>query len=271
MRSGRKRVSLLVKVLVALHQPILGALTNSQKQKIEAAIGDRRFFSVAGATGCNALLNVILYPTLLAAMLVFLGTNVFTDQLRWILFFGVTIASLETMYRMKEGFQGKGVDEIVYRGTWYAPIALPLVPLITMFGSSDTHGGVGLDGFRDMRFDAKLERERRYGEVYRLHEDGNGFLLELEFPRVVPPSQVKDEIGVPDEMPDYDYDITLQGSSLVVRGSVTDEDVRKVAAVSPAFPPDFSTTIQLPTPVTGFRHRFRGKTLEVALVRQLPG
>jgi hypothetical protein len=130
-------------------------------------------------------------------------------------------------------------------------------------------GTVGHDGFTDPRFEDKIERERRYGEVYRLIEESNGYLLQLEFPRSVPPSGMKTELGVGDEMPDYDYDIALQNGFLVVKGKVTDPTLRKLAAVSPAFPPDFTQQIKLPARVAGFRHRFVDKTLEVALPKKV--
>jgi hypothetical protein len=138
-----------------------------------------------------------------------------------------------------------------------------------MVETRQQQGTVGLDGFTDPRFEEKLERERRYGEVYRLTEENNGYLLHLEFPRKVPPSGVKEELGLGDEMPDYDYDIALQNGFLVVKGKVTDPNVRKVASVSPAFPPDFTQNIKLPGRVAGFRHRFLDKTLEVALPKKL--
>jgi len=53
----------------------------------------------------------------------------------------------------------------------------------------------------------------------------------------------------------------------VVQGHVTDPNLRKLAAVSPAFPPDFVTNVELPTPVSAFKHRFRGKNLEVVLLK----
>ena len=143
-----------------------------------------------------------------------------------------------------------------------------LAPIIRLTKAPEVQGSVGLDGFTDPRFEEKLERERRYGEVYRLHEEANGFLLEMEFPRRVPLSAVKEALGVPDEMPDYDYDLSLRNGSLTVKGKVPDPEVRKIAAFSPAFPPDFETHIRLPSPVKGFKHRFRGKDLEVALVKQ---
>ena len=82
-------------------------------------------------------------------------------------------------------------------------------------------------------------------------------------------SAIKEELGIGEEMPDYDYDVQLQGGALVVKGRVTDPNLRKVAAVSSAFPPDFTTTIKLPGRVAGFRHRFVGKNLEVALPKRV--
>ena len=52
----------------------------------------------------------------------------------------------------------------------------------------------------------------------------------------------------------------LQNGSFVVKGKVTDPNVRKCAAVSSAFPPDFTTTrSSCPSRVAGFRHRFVGQ------------
>ena len=55
---------------------------------------------------------------------------------------------------------------------------------------------------------------------------------------------------------------------MTVKSTVTDQNVRKLAAVSPAFPPDFTTSVELPAPVGGFKHRLRGKTLEVVLLKR---
>ncbi|HVM96717.1 MAG TPA: hypothetical protein VMT89_10025, partial [Candidatus Acidoferrales bacterium] len=69
-------------------------------------------------------------------------------------------------------------------------------------------------------------------------------------------------------MPPYDYDLSLQNNVLNVRGQVVDPNVRKVAAVSPAFPPDFTKPITLPQPVSGFRHRIHDRVLEVVLLKR---
>jgi hypothetical protein len=267
LKAGRGGRSRPIKWLIALAQPLLGALPFSQKKSIEQGIADRRFFTAAGATGANAMLNMLLYPILALVIGALMGGAVFTYELRAPVFYALVVAMVETAVRMREGFRGRPADQIVYRGALYGPpLAVLFVPLVKMLRPVEPQGSVGLDGFTDPRFGAKLERERRYGEVYRLRPEANGYLLEVEFPRVVPPSGVKEQLGVPDEMPDYDYDLTLQNGFFIVKGTLPDQDVRKVAAVSPAFPPDFVTQVKLPTPIAGFRHRFRGKDLEVALL-----
>jgi hypothetical protein len=196
--------------------------------------------------------------------------SVFTEHLNWPIFLGIAVASIETIWRMREGFQGLPHERVVYRAALYGlpmgPLAMPVVRLVE---NRQQQGTVGHDGFTDPRFEERLERERRYGEVYRLIEENNGYLLQLEFPRKVPPSGIKEELGVGDEMPDYDYDVALQNGFLVVKGKVVEPNLRKLAAVSPAFPPDFTQNVKLPGKVAGFRHRFVDKTLEVALPKKL--
>jgi ferredoxin len=271
LRTGQGGKASPFKFLVALGQPLLGALPDKQKRAIEQAVGDRRFFTTAGATGLNALHNFIIYPVvlfILAALL--LHHSVFTEHLKYIIALGMLLATAEIIWRVREGFSGRPPDQIQYRPAVYGyPLAPFASPVVRMMETRQLQGSVGQDGFKDPRFEGKLERERRYGEVYRLLEESNGYLLRLEFPRTVPPSGVKAELGIGDEMPDYDYDIALQNGFLVVKGKVTDPNVRKAAAVSSAFPPDFTQNIKLPGRVAGFRHRFVDKTLEVALPRRV--
>ena len=259
------------KLMLVLVQPLLGALPFEQKRTLERAIDDRRYFTAAGATGLNVLNNLILYPLVLAALgAIFLDRLVFSEQLNSLIFLGMTIAGLEAIWRMREGFRGRPANEAVYRAACYGLFLGPLMaPLVGWVRPVSQQGSIGQDGFADPRFGEKIERERRYGQVYRVQEENNGFRVEVEFPRWVPPSAIKEELGIPDEMPDYEYDLRLQDGSFVVSGRITDPNIRKVAAVSPAFPPDFTTRIKLPSHVAGFRHRFQDKTLEVALLKKL--
>jgi hypothetical protein len=256
-------------MLVAIAQPILGALPWSTKKALEEVVGDKRYFNAAGSTGLNILLNMALYPAVFLLVAVFgLGRETFSSGTYTYITLGLTIASLEAILRLREAiFQAMPIAEVPCRGTFYG---LPLAPLLAPFLSSPAQstGKVSFEGYYSPEFDDKLDRERRYGEVYTVEERGNAYLVRFEFPRQVPPSAWKQEQGIPDEMPDYDYDLSLRNGSFVVRGKVTDPQVRKLAAVSPSFPPDFTTHIDPEREVSAFKHRYRAKTLEVVLFKK---
>jgi ferredoxin len=270
LSAVRPGTSKALRWLTALGQPLLGALPFSQKKAIEEAVGDPRFFTAAGATGANILHNMLLYPVIAAAVgALSLGKPVFSSQLYGLITLGFGLGALEAVMRLREGvLHAMPMDQVVYRAAWYAPpLAALFLPLTRALHRVDQQGSIPIDGFHGGTFEEKIERERRYGEVYSLQEKGNGFLLRVEFPRRVPQSALKDEMGIPDEMPDYDYDLSLRNGYFVVKGRVVDTNLRKLAAVSPAFPPDFTTNVELPSPVTGFKHRLRDKTLEVVLLK----
>jgi hypothetical protein len=260
-----------LKLFAALTQPLLGALSHKQKTTIDAGVGDHRYFTIARATGLNVLQDMILYPLIFAAVgAVLLDREVFSKQLNGLIVLGVAVACVEAVVRLREGvLRALPMDQWRYRGTWYAAaLATLFAPLIRKLAPVATRGTVPVDGFQNNAFEDKIERERRYGEVYSLKEQGNGLLLRVEFPRRVPQSAMKDQLGIPDEMPDYDYDLSLRNGYFVVKGKVVDKNLRKLAAVSPAFPPDFTTNVELPKPVNAFKHRIRDKTLEVVLLRR---
>jgi ferredoxin len=70
-----------------------------------------------------------------------------------------------------------------------------------------------------------------------LDERDDAYLLRLEFPRVVPPTSLGGQLGLPREMPDYEYDLAVHGRHFVVHGRLGDQQVRKITGVAPAFPP----------------------------------
>jgi hypothetical protein len=193
--------------------------------------------------------------------------DVFTTEVSSLIFYGFALAGLEAIWRLREAvFRAAPLDQVVYRGAFYSlPLAAVFAPVVRSVKRSTSVGSMQFDGFHGGEFESKQERERRYGEVYSLAEQGNGYLVRLQFPRAVPHSAMKDELGISDEMPDYDYELALHNGYFVVQGHVTDPKVRKLAAVSPAFPPDFTTHIKLPAPVAGFKHRFVDRDLEVIL------
>lgn len=266
------RVRLVTRWIAALSAPILGALPHRTKDALEKAIGDRRFFSNTFATGINVLHNMILYPILFAALgHVAFGHEVFSSQMKWMVFLGLTVATLEACWRMSDAFlRARPIDEVILGPAFYGLALAPVVAPLARGPASRVQrvSAVGFDGFYGGNFDDKAERDRRYGDVYRLEDWGRAFHLRLEFPRVLPPTGLKMELGLGDDMPEYDYDLALADDILIVRGRVVDERVRKLTAVAPAFPPEFTKQFELGAAVRGFRHRYQGKILEVVLPKK---
>ena len=265
--SGSARIGF---TLLSILQGVLGALPDGSKRKLEAAVGDTRYFSAQLATAANVFLNMIIYPVVCIGLaLASPQESFFAWGIRWWLALGLTIAVLEAMWRMRESvFRGIPIGETPMRMAFYGPLLLPVASIIeSMCGRRGVASGVGFDGFYagQDHFDDKIERARRYGEVYSLDERDDAYLLRLEFPRVVPPTSLGVQLDLPREMPDYEYDLAVHGRHFVVHGRLGDQKVRKITGVAPAFPPDFTTRIALARPVSGFRHRLRGKTLEVIL------
>jgi hypothetical protein len=73
--------------------------------------------------------------------------------------------------------------------------------------------------------------------------------------------------NLPDEMPDYDYNILLGDAVLSINASVRGETLRRLSYVSSSFPADFATRIEFGKPVTAFKHRMRDKMLEVIVIK----
>ncbi len=270
--EGGGMASRLMRLLVALAQPLLGALPAGTKRRLEEVIDDRRVFTAAGATGFNVLLHLIALPLLLVTFAVQLrGVSLYSAAVKPWFFWGAALAAIEAVIRLREAvIFARPPEETVYRGSFYGALLVPLVaPLLRSAEKRRSRGDVAFEGYYEgaSGYDEKRERERRYGEVYSLEERPNGYLLRLELPRKIPPSGVKEELGLGDEMPDYELELALAGGWFEVHGKVVDPRLRTVAATAPAFPPDFTTRIPLGERCAGFVHRYGDKVLEVVLVK----
>jgi len=131
---------------------------------------------------------------------------------------------------------------------------------------ADRH--VAFDGYRNPMHDEKIERDRRYGTVYTVVEHANAYLVSIEMPRRIPASSLKELWKLPDEMPDYDYTVTLHGNVLAVRAGVRGEAMRRLSYISASFPSDFLTRIEFDQPVAGFKQRLRDKVLEIVVFKK---
>ena len=261
----------LAKSLVILGQPLLGALPHESKKQIEAAV-QSPWFTVAGSTGLNIVHNAVIYPVVCMGVAVILhGPAVlFSQAINNYVLVGLLLAVAEGIYRLKDGIlHAKPAEEMVFPAAIYGlPLGLFLRPFLAKHAGVVREIPIPVDGFYSRGFVEKLERERRYGNVYTVEDRGGALFLRLEFPRRLPDIGLPSRQQLPDEMPEYDYDLALKDSQFIVKGRCTDERVRKISSSIGAFPPEFTTIVPLKERVVGFAHHFENKLLEVLLLKE---
>ncbi len=260
-----------VQIAFRLAEPILGAMPVGVKADLEAAVGSSGGFSSVRATALNLILNLILYPVILTAFAVVArGDRLFSQSTGGWILLGVLIASAEAAWRLREGvIHARPASELTYRGCWYGLALAPIGSILARAGGARrrTERKVAFDGFEGIMHEDKTERDRRYGTVYTVAEYANAYLVRLEMPRKLPPSSLKRLWDLPDEMPDYDYNVMLSDNVLSIGASVRGETIRRLSYVSSAFPADFTTRIEFRKPVGAFKHRMSDKLLEVVVLK----
>ena len=262
--------SRLVGLVLLVLSPMLGALGHDTKKGIETAYGDPRFFSAQLSTALNIVQNFVLYPILFLAVAAAFGKyTAFTESDRSWITLGFLLALVETIWRLRSGVFGSvPTNRMKFGPSFYgAPLGIVLDPIVRALLKERKSGWVPVEGFYTPEFEEKRERERRYGEVYQVSEFDGGYYVRFELPRSIPPSAAKEELGLGDEMPDYDIAVRLGDEDLTVSGKIVDEQLRAVCGVSPAFPADFRTEIALDGPLSGYRHRYSDKLLEIAVLK----
>ncbi len=259
-----------IRILCRIFEFFLGAMPDDVKAQLEDEIGTAAFSRVR-STALNMIFNVILYPVLLTAFgVVVRGDGLYSQSTGGWIMLGILIAMGESAWRLREGiFHAKPADELVYRGCWYGLALAPIGRMLARAGGRGrpTERRVAFDGFEGTMHEDKTERDRRYGTVYTVGEYANAYLVRLEMPRKLPPSSLKRLWNLPDEMPEYDYNILLGDAVLSINASVRGETLRRLSYVSSSFPADFATRIEFAKPVTAFKHRMRDKMLEVIVIK----
>ncbi|MGZ8466183.1 MAG: YfhL family 4Fe-4S dicluster ferredoxin [Candidatus Binatia bacterium] len=255
---------------VILAQPLIGALPHGIKKRLEVAV-QSSLFTAGGSTAVNIVHNAVLYPLIAAGigMAAHDPAFIFDKGVNNYLLVGLLLAILEGAYRLKDGlFKAKPAEEMKFPPAIYGgPLALVADALFSKRIGLVRQMPIPVEGFYSKGFVAKRERERRYGNIYTVEDCGGAFLMRMEFPRWLPEIGVESREQLSDEMPDYDYDLSLQDGQLIVKGKCTDEKVRKISSSVGAFPPEFTSIIPFRERITGFAHQFNDKNLEVLLVK----
>lgn len=259
-----------VRWAIILLQPLIGALPHRTKKRLEAAL-QTPLFTAAGSTAVNILHNAVLYPLacmVIAAILI--GPSIiFTKDINSYILIGLLLAAAEGIVRLKDGIFGlKPTEEINFLPSFYgAPLGIIVDPLLAKYAGVVREIPIPVEGFYSNGFVDKRERERRYGNVYTVEDRGGAYVVRLEFPRWMPDIGIANRAQLPDEMPDYDYELTALDGQLIVKGRCTDEKVRKISSSVGAFPPEFVTTISLNGKSAGFVHHYEDKVLEVLVAK----
>jgi len=268
--GGGAMNSKAVRLAVILLQPIIGALPHDTKKRLEVAIRSS-WFTAAGSTAVNILHNAVLYPIVCAAVAVARhGTEIiFSNDINSYYLIGIILAAIEAGYRLRDGiFYAKPADEMRFPAAIYGlPLTFAVEPFLAKFTGRVRDLPIPVDGFYSKGFVDKLERERRYGNIYTVEDRGGAYLVRMEFPREMPDIIVANSSELPREMPDYDYDLALRDSQLIVKGKCLDDKVRKISSSVGAFPPEFTTVIPFQQRLAGFAHQFENKLLQVLLVK----
>lgn len=266
----RSRLTGGVRLAIILLQPVIGALPHGVKKRLELAM-QTPLFTAAGSTAVNIVHNAVLYPLAFIAVAALMNGPeiIFSQDMNKYILIGLLLAGLEGVFRLKDGiFGAKPANEMKFLASFYgAPVGVVAAPLLERYTGLVRDIPVPVQGFYSEGFVDKVERERRYGNVYTVEDRGKSFLVRMEFPRYVPDIGIAERARLPDEMPDYDYDLALGDEELIVKGKCTDENVRKISSSIGAFPPEFTTVIPLHERIAGFVHHFDNKLLEVLLVK----
>lgn len=268
--EGSSPIGGAARLAIILLQPIIGALPHNTKKQLEEAM-QTPWFTAAGSTAVNIVHNAVLYP--LAFMVLAAALNgpqiIFSQNINIYIFLGLLLATAEGIFRLKDGFFGaKPAEEMKFLPSFYgAPLGIAVEPLLKKYTGIVRSIPVPVDGFYSKGFVDKLERERRYGNVYTVEDRDGAFLVRMEFPRWMPDIGITKREHLPDELPDYDYDLDLQDGQLTVKGKCTDEAVRKISSSMGAFPPEFITVIPFRERTAGFTHRYENKVLEVLVAK----
>jgi hypothetical protein len=107
----------------------------------------------------------------------------------------------------------------------------------------------------------EIERRKRYGYANKVEETTDAYKIKMFFPTIVPPSELTDKLGLTGEMPDYEYDIAIEGLSLIVKGRLREENILKLTGIVNSFPDRFFKEFILEKPVDRYESDYKDKIL----------
>ncbi len=113
-----------------------------------------------------------------------------------------------------------------------------------------------------------MERRKRYGYANKVDESRDAYKIKMFFPTIVPPGRLRDKLSLPEEMPDYDYEISLESSILTVKARLADEGILKLTGIVNSFPDRFFKDFILDKPVNRFESEYANKILSITVYKE---
>lgn len=267
-----------VRSIVKASQPLTGALSAKFKRELEEIAQDPKVFSAAFATGINCLLNTVLYVMILTIMGI-KSYGLYSNLTNLYIFIGLVLGALETTLRFKKGMIMTAGEDNHFPATWYGkPLSyifeplLPVIrnrflePIVIKEVKEEKPQQISIPA-APIHSDDLRERDRRYGLVHGMVAKADSYLIAIEFPRRVPYSKHKEELKLPDEMPDYKRQITLQGNMMYVEARLEDPKILEIAGRASSFPSSFLCEFKFDKDVFGFEDRYhtQDKILEITV------
>lgn len=116
------------------------------------------------------------------------------------------------------------------------------------------------------------ERMKRYGMASSFSDEGDRYIWKFDMPALVPNHELKFKWGLPEEMPDYSYEVTTKGKHAFIKAKCTDEQIRKLSGWMNSFPVMFYREALTEVPIKGHKEKYdpESKVLTVTLEKDLP-
>lgn len=115
--------------------------------------------------------------------------------------------------------------------------------------------------------DSKWDIMKRYGMAAMVTEEKNKYIVKLEFPDQTPIHILKFQMGLPDAMPDYRQEVTLDPNTntLMIAAWLTDPHIKNLCGKINSFPDRFRRKFDFNQKIKIIRQTYRNKILTVEL------
>jgi ferredoxin len=115
------------------------------------------------------------------------------------------------------------------------------------------------------------ERMKRYGMASKLTDEEDRYIWKFDMPAKVPEHELKYKWGLPDEMPDYSYEVTVKGKHVFLKAKCNDEKIRKLSGWMNSFPVMFYKELNTEAPIKDHKEKYdpETKTLTITLEKEL--